>query len=75
MEMGNVGDRIIVESERVGDRAREGEILEVLGEGEGVHYFVRWDDGHRTTLFPSAGSSSVVHRAPVPAPKSFGQPG
>jgi hypothetical protein len=63
MARGNVGDRVIVESERVGRPAREGEILEVLGAGEGVHYRVRWEDGHESTFFPSAGSVTIIHKA------------
>lgn len=59
METGAVGDRLIVESEHVGEAAREGEILEVLGGGETIHYVVRWEDGHKSTFFPSLGSSSI----------------
>ncbi|TMD10107.1 MAG: DUF1918 domain-containing protein [Chloroflexi bacterium] len=59
----NVGDRVLVESERVGQPAREGEVLEVLGAGAVIHYRVRWEGGHETTLFPSAGSLKVIHRA------------
>jgi uncharacterized protein DUF1918 len=54
------GDRVIVESERVGDSAREGVVLEVLGMGEGLHYRVRWEDGHESTFFPSGGSMRIV---------------
>ena len=63
MEKVSVRDRVVVESERVGQPAREGEILEVLGSGEVVHYRVRWDDGHETTLYPSAGSLRIIRRA------------
>jgi Domain of unknown function (DUF1918) len=60
---GRVGDRVILESERTGQAAREGEILEVLGTGEGVHYRVRWENGHESTFFPSGGSITLVHKA------------
>lgn len=60
MEHGAVGDRIVVESEHVGESSREGEIVEVLGSGDATHYAVRWDDGHKTTFFPSVGSSQVI---------------
>ena len=60
MEGARVGDRVTLESERVGESAREGEILEVLGSGEGLHYRVRWDDGHESTFFPSGGSITIV---------------
>ncbi len=63
MEDGSIRDRVVVESERVGQPAREGEILEVLGTGEVIHYRVRWDDGHETTLYPSAGSLRIIRRA------------
>ncbi len=63
MVEGRVGDRVILESERTGKAAREGEILEVLGAGEGVHYRVRWEDGHESTFFPSGGSISIIHKA------------
>ncbi|OLC26835.1 MAG: hypothetical protein AUG06_08135 [Actinobacteria bacterium 13_1_20CM_2_65_11] len=63
MLQGRVGDRVILESKRTGQPAREGEILEVLGAGEGVHYHVRWKDGHESTFFPSGGSITVIHKA------------
>ena len=52
-----VGDRIVVESERAGTPAREGEILEVCQTSTGIHYRVRWDDGHESTFWPHAGSA------------------
>ena len=48
------GDRIIVESERVGQPAREGDILEVIEAATGTRYRVKWDDGHESTFAPSA---------------------
>ena len=62
MAQGNVGDRVIVESERTGRSAREGEILEVLGTGEAIHYRIRWDDGHESILLPGGGSTFIVPR-------------
>ena len=63
-----VGDRIIVESEKVGTKAREGEILEVIESPLGVHYNVRWADGHESGFRPSAGSSTIVApQSPKPA--------
>ena len=58
--MASAGDRVIVESERVGESAREGEILEVLGAHEGLHYRVRWEDGHESIVYPSGGSITIV---------------
>ena len=60
MGEGKVGDRLLVEAERIGRQRREGEILEVLTGGAGVHYRVRWDDGHESTFFPSARSVKIV---------------
>jgi hypothetical protein len=55
-----VGDRIAVESEAVGEPAREGEILEVVEGGADAMYRVRWSDGHESTFAPTAGSVRVV---------------
>ncbi len=54
------GDRIVVDSEKVGGHRREGEILAVEEAETGVRYTVRWDDGHETTFWPHAGSVRVV---------------
>jgi uncharacterized protein DUF1918 len=54
------GDRIIVESEKVGKAPREGEILEVVESSVGVSYSVQWADGHESTFRPSAGSARIV---------------
>ena len=56
------GDRIVVESEKVGLRNREGEILEVIPASYGTRYRVRWDDGRETTIRPGAGSSRTIPR-------------
>jgi hypothetical protein len=58
---GNVGDRIVIESEKVGQRPREGEILEVIDSPLGTRYLVRWDDGHESTFRPTGGSARIVH--------------
>ncbi|HKF15685.1 MAG TPA: DUF1918 domain-containing protein [Candidatus Dormibacteraeota bacterium] len=55
-----VGDRIGVESKRVGQPMREGVILEVLSSASSIHYRVRWADGHESVFFPSAGSLSII---------------
>jgi hypothetical protein len=60
MSEGRVGDRLLVESERVGQPGREGEILAVLGGIAGAHYRVRWADGHESTFFPSGGSLKLI---------------
>ena len=57
---GRVGDRIIVESEQVGQPPREGEILEVIEGATGARYCVRWSDGHESVFTPAVGSATVV---------------
>ena len=54
------GDRIVVETEHVGDVEREGEVLEVMEGDLGLRYRVRWRDGRETVLTPAAGSVRVV---------------
>ncbi len=53
------GDRIIVESERVGQPDRAGEILEVADSPFGRNFRVRWDDGHVTEIRPKSGSARI----------------
>ncbi len=65
MERGRVGDVIVVESEKVGQPTRSGEILEVRGKGDLVHYLVRWDNGHESTYFPSGATVTFKHRQPA----------
>jgi hypothetical protein len=57
------GDRIVVESERVGQKPREGEILGVTESALGHSYDVRWDDGHESSIRPAAGSARIVPRS------------
>jgi hypothetical protein len=47
-----VGDRLVVESSKVGSPRREGEIIEVRGPDGGPPYVVRWDDGHEGLSYP-----------------------
>ena len=58
--IGKAGDRIVIESERVGQHVREGEVLEVFESPLGANYRVRWDDGHESEIRPSAGSARFV---------------
>ena len=55
-----VGDAIVVEARHVGDVARVGEILKVMGDATRPHFAVRWDDGHETIYYPSS-DASVHH--------------
>lgn len=55
----HVGDRLIVHSNRVGQPAREGEIVEVISGGRGGERCrVRWPDGRESIVFP--GTDAVV---------------
>ena len=54
-----VGDRIVIDSDHLGEKRREGQVLEVLGEGETIHYRMRWEDGHESIFYP-ASSAHVV---------------
>jgi hypothetical protein len=56
--IGNVGDTIVVESERVATPARTGVIEEVLQE-EPARYQVRWQDGHTSIFAPTAGAARI----------------
>jgi len=48
----HVGDQLVVESRTVDTPRREGQILEVHGEGGTPPYVVRWSDGHEGLVFP-----------------------
>ena len=58
--VGKVHDRIVVESEKVGKAAREGDIIEVIEASYGTRYRVIWDDGHESTFRPAAGSARII---------------
>ncbi len=57
----HVGDRIIVESEKVAQPSRAGVIEEVLQE-DPTRVRVRWEDGHSSVLTPSAGAARITPR-------------
>jgi hypothetical protein len=64
------GDRIRIESQRVGQKVREGEIVEVIDHPTGPSYVVRWDDGHESELRPAAGGARILPaKEPVEAGK------
>jgi hypothetical protein len=66
-----VGDRIIVEGNKVGQRRRDGEIVEVIDAPGPRHYRVRWSDGHESIFFPSSDARGVVEK---PQPKKAAAP-
>jgi Domain of unknown function (DUF1918) len=54
----HVGDLIEIHGHKLGETARTGEILEVLGTGEHEHYRVRWEEGHESIFTP--GSDAAI---------------
>jgi Ala-tRNA(Pro) deacylase len=58
---GRKGDVVVISGHRVGERERIGEILEVLGEEDRVHYRVRWEDGNESVFYP--GSDAAIRRS------------
>jgi hypothetical protein len=59
--VGNVGDTIVIESERANATGRRGVIEAVLRE-QPPCYEVRWEDGHASILAPSAGSARIERK-------------
>ncbi len=57
--MANVGDRVVVESEKVGTPPRRGEVTAVSGR----MLTVRWDTGEQSSFIPSSGSLRVEQPA------------
>jgi len=63
-----VGDRIVVRGHRVGESARYGEVLEVVGEYGAAPYLVRWElDGHVSRFYPSS-DAHIEHVGPPQSP-------
>ena len=57
---GKVGDRIRIDSGKVGSPPREGEILEVIESPFRARYRVRWADGHETDIRPAGGRAMII---------------
>jgi hypothetical protein len=57
----HVGDLVEIHGHQVGEHARLGEILEVLGEPGHPHFRVRWEDGRESIFYPS--SDAIVRPA------------
>jgi len=62
-----VGDKIEITGHAVGDTARNGEIIEVLGEPGHEHFRVRWEDGHESIYFPA--EDAVISRPKARRPR------
>jgi len=48
----NVGDQLVIESNKVDSPRKIGEVLEVHGPEGTPPYVVRWADGHEVLMFP-----------------------
>ncbi|MEX1168999.1 MAG: DUF1918 domain-containing protein [Chloroflexota bacterium] len=58
-----VGDRIVLDSDKVGIPTRQGEILEITPHETHPEFRVRWDDGHVTEIRPAGASYRIVSKA------------
>ena len=63
-----IGDRVVVETERTSQTARQGVIEEILQE-QPPRFRVQWDDGHESILSPAAGALRVQPKARKTAAK------
>jgi len=61
-----IGDRIIVASQKIGRAAREGGIREIIEASYGTRYRVRWDDGQESAIRPAAASARTTQPAERP---------
>ena len=48
----SIGDQILMHSRSVGTEARHAKIIEVRGKDGSPPYFVRFDDGHESLIYP-----------------------
>lgn len=55
-----VGDRIVMDSDKVGVPTRQGEIVAISPHEPHAEFRVRWDDGHVTEIRPSGASYRIV---------------
>ena len=55
------GDLVTISGHQIGDHARLGEILEVLGEPGHERLRVRWEDDRETIFF--SGSDASIHHS------------
>lgn len=56
-----VGDAVEVKG-LPGNPGKRGQILEVLGADEHIHFRVHWEDEHESLLFPTAAGGTLIHR-------------
>lgn len=58
-----VGDRIVLDSDKVGIPTRQGEILLITPHEPHAEFRVRWDDGHVSEIRPAGASYRIVAKA------------
>jgi hypothetical protein len=56
-EHAKAGDLVTITGHQVGDHARLGEILEVIGDREHVRLRARWEEDRETLFFPGSDAS------------------
>jgi hypothetical protein len=56
-----VGDRIVLDSDKVGIPTRQGEILEITPHEP--RFRVRWDDGHVSEIRPAGAGYRIIGKA------------
>ena len=59
------GDRIVIRPHRLGERPRDGEIRDVLGQNGRPPYLVRWSDNGRVSRLYPGPDTFVEHLAPL----------
>lgn len=58
-----VGDRVSIDSFKVGQPRREGTVEDVTEGLSGIRYQIRWEDGHTSSFSPQGGNLIVEKRA------------
>ena len=69
--MPDVGDRIRIQSTKVGGVSRDGVVTRVIGQ----LLQVRWSTGEESTIVPASGSMTVVGKVKVSSAKKVPAPG
>ncbi len=68
--MPDVGDRVRVQSTKVGGASRDGVVTRVIGQL--LH--VRWSTGEESTIVPASGSMAVIGKVKLPSAKKVSAP-
>lgn len=68
------GDRIVVQTEVLGQSPRQGTVEEVLGDHDAEHYRVTWDDGHESFLYPGPDTRVLPEQRAAPSEEGVPEP-